>query len=53
MADKLIELCSDPDMRKKMAANAFNVIQNISGQIMSNRYLYLIEGTLNEKKRKQ
>ena len=50
MADKIIELCSNPDMRKKMAANAFNVIQSISGHIMSDRYLNLIESTINEKK---
>jgi glycosyltransferase involved in cell wall biosynthesis len=48
-ADKLIELCTDPDKRKRMAVNAYNIIQTISGQIMSQRYLELIEGTINGK----
>jgi glycosyltransferase involved in cell wall biosynthesis len=50
MADKIIELCSDPDKRKKMAINAFNIIQSISGHIMSDKYLNLIDSTIIEKK---
>jgi glycosyltransferase involved in cell wall biosynthesis len=50
MADKLIELCFDPEKRKTMAASAYSVIQSISGQIMSKRYLNLIDSTINKKK---
>jgi hypothetical protein len=33
-----------------MAERAYNVIQSISGQIMSEIYLNLIENTVNKKK---
>lgn len=49
IAEKLISLCSDPDKRKAMAANAYSVIQTISGQIMSKRYLNLIDSTISKK----
>jgi glycosyltransferase involved in cell wall biosynthesis len=51
MADKIIELCTDPAMRKKMAINAFNIIQSFSGHIMSDRYLNLIASTITEKRK--
>jgi glycosyltransferase involved in cell wall biosynthesis len=50
MADKLINLCSDPAKRKTMAANAYSVLQSISGKIMSERYIKLIDSTIDQKK---
>jgi Glycosyltransferase len=50
MADKLINLCSDPAKRKTMAANAYSILQSISGQIMAERYVKLIDSTINKKK---
>ena len=50
MADKIINLCSDPAKRKTMAANAYSILQNISGQIMAERYVKLIDSTINQKK---
>ncbi|MDR3665516.1 MAG: glycosyltransferase [Ignavibacteriaceae bacterium] len=47
LAEKVIELCCDPAKRKAMAASAYTIIQSISGQIMSARYLNLIESTIN------
>ena len=49
MADKLINLCSDPAKRKTMAANAYSVLQSISGQIMAEKYIRLIDSTINKK----
>lgn len=50
LADKLINLCFDPAKRKIMAENAYTILQSISGQIMSERYLNLIDSTINGKK---
>ena len=50
LAEKLIQLCHDPDKRKTMICNAYSVLQTISGQIMSERYLNLISSTILEKK---
>ena len=49
-ADKLVELCSNPTKRKTMTVNAYSVLQSISGQIMSERYLHLVGSTINCKK---
>jgi glycosyltransferase involved in cell wall biosynthesis len=50
LADKLINLCFDPAKRKIMAENAYTILQSISGQIMSERYLNLIDSIINGKK---
>ena len=50
LTDKLIELCFDPSKRKAMTAKAYSVIQGISGQIMSARYLNLIDNAINGEK---
>jgi glycosyltransferase involved in cell wall biosynthesis len=49
-AEKLVMLCSNPSKRKSMATKAYSVLQSISGQIMSDRYLNLIGSTINGKK---
>jgi glycosyltransferase involved in cell wall biosynthesis len=50
LAEKLVQLCYDPDKRKTMICHAYSVLQTISGQIMSVRYLNLINSTILEKK---
>ena len=48
LADKIINLCSNPDKRKKLAENAFIKLQSISWQVMSERYLQLINSVILE-----
>ena len=47
-ADKIIKLCFNPLKRKMLAENAFITLQNISWQVMSERYVKLINATINE-----
>ena len=49
MEDKLISLCFDLAKRKTMAANAYSSLQSSSGQIMSEKYIRLIDSTINKK----
>ena len=46
LADKVIKLCYNPDKRKKLAENAFITMQSISWQVMSDRYINLINSTI-------
>jgi len=48
-ANKLINLCFDPVKRNTLATNAYSVLQSISGKIMSERYIKLIDSTINKK----
>jgi glycosyltransferase involved in cell wall biosynthesis len=50
IAEKIISLCNDPAKRKRMVCNAYSILQSISGQIMSERYLNLINSTIFGKK---
>jgi glycosyltransferase involved in cell wall biosynthesis len=50
LADKIVELCFNPEKRKSMTAKAYSVLQGISGEIMSKRYVGLVESTINGKK---
>jgi glycosyltransferase involved in cell wall biosynthesis len=49
-AEKLISLCQDPVKRRLMVEKSYSVLQTISGQIMSERYLSLINSSIQEKK---
>jgi glycosyltransferase involved in cell wall biosynthesis len=42
-AGKIIELCHNPEKRKQMTLNAYNAVLEISGDVMEERYLSLIE----------
>ena len=42
-AEKIIELCCNPDLRRKMTMNAYRSIIEISGDVMEEKYLRLIE----------
>ncbi len=42
-ASKIIELCSKPDERESMIMHAYDAISLISGDVMEERYLCLIE----------
>ncbi len=46
LAGKVIKLCFDPDKRRNLAENAFITLQSISWQVMSDRYVELINSTI-------
>ena len=48
-AEKIVELCKNPELRKQKVDNAFQALSEISGQVMDDRYLSLIN-KLTEKK---
>lgn len=43
LAEKIIELCSNPDKRKSQAGNAYEEMKLISGKVMADRYVALVE----------
>jgi glycosyltransferase involved in cell wall biosynthesis len=53
MADKIIKLCFNPDKRRMLAENAFITLQNISWQVMSDRYVKIIDSTITDSQRAQ
>jgi glycosyltransferase involved in cell wall biosynthesis len=46
LANKIIELCLDPERRKEYAINAYNSLNEISGSVMGEKYLKIIEHTI-------
>lgn len=42
LADKIIEFCHNPEIRKEYCINAYNSLNKISGSIMSEKYLKII-----------
>jgi glycosyltransferase involved in cell wall biosynthesis len=46
LADKIIKLCFNPDKRRMLAENAYITLQNISWEVMSERYIKLINSTI-------
>jgi len=42
-SDKIVEMCSNPFEREQMVLNAYNAITRISGDVMEERYLNLVE----------
>lgn len=42
LAEKIIELCSDPDKRKSQAQNAYEEMKLISGKVMAERYVSIV-----------
>ncbi len=49
IAEKLIELCKNPELRKSKVNNAFQALNQISGEIMDDRYFNLIYNLTNYK----
>lgn len=45
-ADKIIELCRRPELRKSQAERSFGKLTEISGTVMKERYVGLIEGLI-------
>jgi glycosyltransferase involved in cell wall biosynthesis len=43
LAAKVISICGDPDKRRNMTLNAYEAVQSISGDIMEERYIQLVE----------
>jgi glycosyltransferase involved in cell wall biosynthesis len=44
-ARKIVDICLNPEKRKLMTQNAFKAVSSISGDVMEERYLSLIEKT--------
>jgi glycosyltransferase involved in cell wall biosynthesis len=42
-AEKIIQLCREPERRKNMTQKAYEAVSSISGDVMEERYLSLIE----------
>jgi len=50
IADEIIDLCLNPDRRKKMSSNAHSDVMKVSDRVMSERYLNLMKSlTINHK----
>ncbi len=47
LAEKVIELCFNPDKRKYQAHKAYEEMKLISGKVMANRYVSLVESLCN------
>jgi glycosyltransferase involved in cell wall biosynthesis len=43
IAEKVINICSDPDKRRNMTLNAYQAVQSISGDVMEERYMKVVE----------
>jgi len=43
LAEKVIELCSNPDKRMNQALNAYDEMKLISGRVMADRYVSLVD----------
>jgi len=46
LAEKIIELCLNPERRKEYSINAYNSLNEISGTIMAEKYLKLIKDSI-------
>jgi glycosyltransferase involved in cell wall biosynthesis len=49
IADKIINLCKNPQLRNEKALNAYKALSKISGEVMDRRYINLITSQINRK----
>jgi glycosyltransferase involved in cell wall biosynthesis len=47
LANKIIELCLDPERRRYLSINAYKSLKNISGSIMAEKYFNIIKDSIN------
>jgi len=53
IAQKVIKLCFEPELRRNLSTNAYKTLEGISWQVMESRYLKLINSVLSKDCRKK
>lgn len=53
LADKIVQLCLNPDLRKQKVQAAFKANEKVSGPVMARRFCGVIEGLLKQANPKQ